>query len=134
MSYYINFTASSKEEAKARAAAEFDTVVASQPPHAKDRPQALAAAGAFIDLLADDTTNDIQVTLAGSVSFQGAYDNTNPDLTAANVSVNAFYVARAAAPAPADATDADVGDAAEAEDRAAEDGDGAGEAARATEG
>jgi hypothetical protein len=118
VSYSINFTVPSKAEAKARVASEMDSIVASQPIHAKDRGPVIAIAESFIDLLRDDESKDVQVQISGYLAYDGySFDPTNPNLTTASVSAIAYSVPRAAV-----ATDADVGEAAEAEDRAADDG------------
>lgn len=104
MSYSFDFTVATKEEAKTRAASELDGVLTYQPVHAKDRDAALATATAFIDLLADDDTKDIRVSVAGSVSWP--YDvndpngQNNPPLSNASVSVGAWHVPKAAAEQP----------------------------------
>ncbi|WP_225031794.1 hypothetical protein [Paraburkholderia sp. XV] len=117
MSYSISFTVPTKAEAKARVASEMDAIVASQPLHRIDRDPVVAIAGSFIDLLRDDDSKDVQVILSGYLSYDGhSFDDVKPNLNTLSVSAVAYSVPRAAI-----ATDADVGDAAEAEDRAAED-------------
>jgi hypothetical protein len=69
MSYSIGFTVATKAIAKERVIAEMDNVVAQQPVHVKDQASAVAAAHAFIDLLADDDTKDIQVIMHGSAGY-----------------------------------------------------------------
>lgn len=98
MSYSFEFAVATKAEAKERVAAELAGVVNFQPAHAQDRAAALAAAHAFIDLLADDDTKDIRVNVHGSVGW-----NHNPDdpygekspLTHASVGVGAWHVPKA---------------------------------------
>lgn len=119
MSYSISFTVPTKAEAKARVASEMDNIVASQPVHAKDRDPVIAVAGSFIDLLRDDDSKDVQVQISGYLVYDGYSFDPTPNLTTASVSAIAYSVPRAAI-----ATDADVGEAAEAEDRAAEDNAG----------
>jgi hypothetical protein len=93
MSYSFNVRAATKDEAKDKAAAEFDKVVASQAIHARDREQALAAAGAFIDMVADDAERDLSVSVSGSLGWQGVTDQV---ITSAAVSVSVYYVKREA--------------------------------------
>ena len=91
MSYSFQFTAATKEEAKARVAKEMDQVVDVQKCHAKDRDAAIAAAGAFIDLLADVDDKAIYVNVSGTVSYLWSNENpdgTNPDTVFTNVGVN----------------------------------------------
>lgn len=89
MSYSFSVQAASKDEAKQKAAAEFDKVVASQPAHAADKESALAAVGAFIDLLTDvPADHHIAVSMYGSVGWHSA----EPDkFTAASVGVSAHF-------------------------------------------
>ena len=94
MSYSINFRAASKADAKATVSAELDKVVAQQPVHAVDRAGAEAAAGAQIDLLNDDDSMDVSVSMSGSVGGTWGADNTVTDLTQANISVYASLSAR----------------------------------------
>lgn len=70
MSYSFSVRADNKAAAKAAAATEFDKVVVSQPVHDGDRVQALAVAGAFIDLLPDDTEKDVALSLNGWINTQ----------------------------------------------------------------
>jgi hypothetical protein len=98
MSYSFTITATTKAEAKERVAAEFDKVVTQQPAHVRDRASALAAAGAFLDLIADDESKDFTVTVNGSVSWQAVLEPGNAEtipLTAAAVSVSAYQAHRA---------------------------------------
>lgn len=99
MSYSFDFTVATKAEAKERVATELDEVIKVQRAHAKDRPAALATAHTFIDLLADDDTKDIRVTVHGSVSWphdpNDPYGENNPPFSAASVGVTAWYVPKA---------------------------------------
>jgi hypothetical protein len=99
MSYSFNIRAASKANARERAAQEFDSVVASQPVHAQDRTAALAALDAYLDLLVDDATRDIIVSVNGSVSYDWAPDveATAVPLTNASVGVGAYLAPREAA-------------------------------------
>lgn len=94
MSYSIGVRAASKAEAKQALADKFDTtVMPHQKVHAKDRDQALAAAAAFIDLLPEDESKDLSVSMSGSLSgdWQGG-DLVN--LTGAGVNVYVNLVAK----------------------------------------
>jgi hypothetical protein len=96
MSYCIGVHAATKAEAKVALAAKFDeAVVAHQPVHASDRAAALAAGDAFIDLLEDDATKDVAVSLNGWVSYTGG-GNAPVALQSASVTASASLVARAA--------------------------------------
>lgn len=91
MSYSISARGADKASAKAAIAAEFEAkVLALQPAHAADRDQALAVAGVFIDMLADDPEKDIAVSLNGSLGW------TEPGkFHWASVGCSAGYVKRA---------------------------------------
>jgi hypothetical protein len=97
MSYSIGFTARDKQAAKAQVQVEMEQIVASQPTHQADAQQALAAAHAFIDILTDDATRDISVSVAGSLSWNW---DTPPDapknFNGANLSIGVYYVERKA--------------------------------------
>lgn len=85
MSYSFNVTASSKVEAKEKVAAEFDTILASQPVHAADRASAQAAADAFVDLVKEPGEGEeIAVTVNGYVSWRD-----EGEFTGASVGVSA---------------------------------------------
>lgn len=97
MSYSFNVRAANKEAAKAAVAVKFDEMIAAgQPMHARDRAAALANANAVIDLLADDDTKDLVVSLNGYVSWSSHYDVPVSDatLTAAAVTASAGYTPR----------------------------------------
>jgi hypothetical protein len=97
MSYSFEFSVATKEIAKTRVAAELDTVVAAQPVHVKDRSAALAAAHAFIDLLVDDGTKDIRVSMHGSVGYSWApdVDAAAVPLTNASIGISAWHIPKA---------------------------------------
>ena len=100
MSYSFQFTVATKAEAKARAAAEMDNVVAQQPHHAKDKAAAVAAANTFIDMLADDDSKDIQVSMHGSISFNWdtqTQQEANVDLTGASIGVSVYHTVKVVA-------------------------------------
>lgn len=97
MSYSFDFAVGTKDEAKARAASELDNVVNGQPAHAKDRQAALAAASAVIDLLIDDGSMDIRVSMHGSVGWRmNLADGDQYPLTQASVGVNAWHIPKQA--------------------------------------
>lgn len=102
MSYSIGFTVTTKAEAKAHVITEMDEVVRLQPCHTRDKAAAVAAAHAFIDILADDPTKDVQVSMHGSVSYQwsegdptGEKDST--PFSNASVGITAWHVPKATA-------------------------------------
>jgi len=68
VSYSFAARGKDKAEAKAAVAAELDKVVQAQPIHEKDRAAAQANADALVDLLPDDESRDISVSVWGSVS------------------------------------------------------------------
>jgi len=93
MSYSFDFAVATKEAAKTRVAAELDHIVTQQPAHAKDRAAAQAAANAVIDLLNDDDTMDIRVSMHGSVGWKmNLSDGDQYPLTQASVGVNAWHI------------------------------------------
>ena len=95
MSYSFQVSGADKAAAKAAVAAKMDEVVVSQASHARDKAQALAAADAFIDVLADDADKDVGVTMHGSLS--GRWEGSDVvSITGANVSVSAYLKERAA--------------------------------------
>lgn len=74
MSYSFSVSGASKADASAKVAAEFDKVVANQPPHAADKEAAVAAASAFIGLLREPTDSEqISVNVYGSLGWEGDY-------------------------------------------------------------
>jgi hypothetical protein len=96
VSYSFNVKRSTKEEAIAAVIEEMDKVVASQPIHATDREPTIEAAKAFVNLIPEDTSKDVQVNVSGSVSWQGVYPDSHT-VVGANVSVSASLWNRAAA-------------------------------------
>lgn len=92
MSYSFNVQASTKSAAKDAVAVKFDEVIATQPIHARDKTAALANANAVIDLLMDDDTREISVSVNGYVGWQEVLrdDGSNP-LQSASVSASASY-------------------------------------------
>jgi hypothetical protein len=98
MSYSIRFDASTKNEAKAKVAVEFDAIVEQQPNHAKDRALAIANANAAIDLLADDDSQDISVDVYGSLMWV-----TDPDkVTGVTIHASAWHLPPRVAPSGAE--------------------------------
>lgn len=93
MSYSVSVRAATKAESLAAVAAKFDAdVVAHQPSHKMDRDLVLSTATAAVNLLADDETKDVQISLGGSVGWVGG--EVPSTLTGVNISVGAFLVTR----------------------------------------
>ncbi|MHA7342486.1 hypothetical protein [Burkholderia pseudomallei] len=95
MSYSFQVVIQTKAEAEAKIAEEFDKIVAAQPVHAQDRTAALAAALAFVNLLADEPNKAIQVNVSGWASWQysaEAVDQSAVPLTGASVTASASLV------------------------------------------
>lgn len=88
MSYSFSVRAATKAEAREKVALELSGVIASQPVHAADADQASAAANSFIDLLRDDETQDIAVSVSGSLWSSDA------GLNQASISVSASLAAK----------------------------------------
>lgn len=102
MSFSFNFKAADKAAAKAQAEVEVDKVVASQPAHASDKAAALANVGNAIDLLVDDDTKDVSVSMNGYVSFRG--EASAPQVTGVAIQCSAHWIDR-----PAEEDDASSG-------------------------
>ena len=92
MSYSFSVTASTKHEVKAKAKTEFDSIVANQPSHEKDRVYALASILSALEILADDDTKDIRVDCHGSLSWVNDAEN----ITGVTLGVGAYHVTKAA--------------------------------------
>ena len=69
MSYSFTVRAASKAEAIGKVTEELAKVVVNQSMHAKDKDQAKMAAVNFINLLRDDATRDVAVSVSGSISW-----------------------------------------------------------------
>ncbi|MGL3208670.1 hypothetical protein [Bradyrhizobium sp. BR 1433] len=94
MSYSFSVTAANKAAAKLAVAARFDEVIGAQPIHARDRELAIANANAAIDMLTDDDTMHVMVSLGGSVGWREPLtDACDNQLTAASISASAWLVA-----------------------------------------
>lgn len=93
MSYSFSIKAPTKADAKTAVEAAYDAMVASQPIHARDRAAALAAANSMIDLLVDDPSMHVAVSVNGYVSWRDvlAGDASNP-LVGASVGTSATLV------------------------------------------
>lgn len=91
MSYSFSVKAASKSEAKAAIASELARVVEGQPSHQADQAQAQAAADSFIDILADDSSRDISVSMHGSLSWMSSHPET---YTGVGVNISASLVAK----------------------------------------
>jgi hypothetical protein len=99
VSYSFRAVGATKEEVLAKVATELDQVVDVQNVHAADRDAALAAATAFVGLLADDPEQDICVDVNGSVSWkyssEDPYGANSPPLTNVSVGVTVSHIAKA---------------------------------------
>jgi hypothetical protein len=88
MSYSFNFVAATKEEAKAHALREFDSIVVTQPNHSRDLAAAIANLNAVIGMLVDDDTQAIRVECFGSLMWA-----TSPEkITGATIHAAAWHV------------------------------------------
>lgn len=94
MSYSFTVRAATKALAKEMVVAELAKVVASQSPHECDKEQAEAAASAFIDVLDDDMTKDVTVSVHGSVGWVGTWGTDPVSITNASVGVSAGLVTK----------------------------------------
>lgn len=95
MSYSFNVRAPNKAEAKAMVNAKMDETVVSQPVHAKDCAQAKAAAATFIDLLTEDESKDVSVSMNGYLSGNWV-GNDIERINGASVSISAGHAEKPA--------------------------------------
>lgn len=96
MSYSFSVRAASVAALVAAASVEFDRIVASQAPHAKDRPAALATIEGIANVITAPADGaDYQATVSGSLG--GAWtNNTIETVRSCNLSVNVTIAAPAA--------------------------------------
>ncbi len=98
MSYSIGVRAATKSLALTALAAKFDeTVVAHQAVHEKDRSAALAAAEGMVNVLPEDESKDVSISINGYLSWSGLPADGNYNFTAASVTAQASLVDKAAA-------------------------------------
>lgn len=95
MSYSFTVRAATKTQAKGKVAAEFEKVASAQVCHERDKQQALAAANAFIDLLVEDESLDVVVSMHGSLTGHWTGSDAT-HITGASVSVNAGLASKEA--------------------------------------
>lgn len=86
MTYHFTAQGATKDAAKQAVAEQFDLMMGAQLVHSKDRAAAIANASAVIDLLADDETKGVAVTLNGFVSWTGQ------GLNGASISCSANHI------------------------------------------
>jgi len=67
MSYSFSVRGATKAQAIANVVEKFAEIVQAQPVHAEDQQQALGCATVFIDLLQEDDTQDVAVSMNGSI-------------------------------------------------------------------
>lgn len=91
MSYSFSIRSAGKALAKAAVKRELDFIEKTQPEHAADLGNARVVVDAFIDVLADDPTMDVLVSMHGSLSWRG-----EGQFTAASVGVSAYLTTREA--------------------------------------
>lgn len=92
MSYSFQVKGATKALALAAAALAMADVVKCQPIHASDERPALAAAETFVNILPDDESKDVAISMNGYLSWQG--EHTDPQFVGAAVTVNASLIAR----------------------------------------
>lgn len=88
MSYSFSVRAATKAEAVTAAEQEFDKVVEGQPIHAKDRNAAMTAVQNVVEVLQDDPSRAVNVSVSGYVSWA-----EGEQITQASVNVGASLVA-----------------------------------------
>lgn len=96
MSYSFSIRAANKAAAKALIAARMAEVAKGQACHKRDEAQAVATAGAYIDMLDDDDSKDVVVHVNGSLSGRWV-DGDITIVTGANLSLGACTAERAKA-------------------------------------
>ena len=94
MSYSFTVKAPTKAEAKVAVAAKLEEVVAQQTVHGHDCAQALSAAEAFIDIVEDNDTMDIQVSVSGSLGWRVLNDDALGKFNSVSVSIGVYFVTR----------------------------------------
>ena len=93
MSYSFSLRAATKAEAKTAVAAKLDEVVSQQPLHQLELDASVALADAIIELLPQDDTRDVAVSMNGSVSWTGVYPESHV-VKGIGVSFNAYWADR----------------------------------------
>lgn len=97
MSYSFSVIAHNKSLARLKVAEELAKAVISQPSHGHDSHAAQSAANAFIELLPNDETKDVYVTVSGSLGGDERFWATTPDVagvSSASISVHAYLYER----------------------------------------
>lgn len=97
MSYSFVVKAATKAEAYDACVVKMEEEVSRQPVHAADRDQALANAKAAIELLPEDATRDVTVSMNGYVSGVWDYSTGKPELVrleGVSISVNVGLITR----------------------------------------
>lgn len=89
MSFSFNFTAASRDEAKAKARAEMDKVVQQQPIHRNDQRLVLSAVDAYVDLCPEPKDGQVvNLNVSGSVTWSGPM-NPDADIIGAGLHITA---------------------------------------------
>lgn len=89
MSYSFTVVTDTKGQARDKVAVELAKVVVAQPMHDKDLMQAQSAADKFIDLLAEDNTKGVRMSMSGSLSWAD-----DGKITGTSISINASLVVK----------------------------------------
>lgn len=93
MSYSVNATGATKEEATSNIVTELNTVALQQEIHKKDMDQAKAAVTAFIGVMAEpDDKHEIAVSVNGYLSW----NTSDQAITSVGFGINAGYREKAA--------------------------------------
>jgi hypothetical protein len=91
VSYSFSVKAATKAEAIDLANKEFDSVLNSQPVHAADMPAAREAVAAFTNLLIDDDTCDVGLSVNGSVYAVSTSSSSVNGLRQASINIQAGF-------------------------------------------
>lgn len=94
MSYSVSVKGATKTEAKQNLALQLAGVLEAQSAHSADMDQAAAAANAFIDILPDDETQDVSVSVSGSIGWKGELGAHT--ITSASVNIGAILIPKVA--------------------------------------
>jgi hypothetical protein len=91
MSYSFNVLAPTKDEALVKVSEELTKIVVAQPVHRADQEAVQGAVAVFVDLLATDDTQDVGISVSGSIW------KTDAGVRQASVGVNVGFAPRKAA-------------------------------------
>jgi len=89
MSFSFQVRAADKDALREAISVELDKVVAAQPVHAADKPLVAVVAGAYLDLIGYDESQDLVAHVNGSITV-----TDGKGVSQANVGVSVYYMPR----------------------------------------